>query len=70
MEKESKEPPLLATTHISLIVRLLLDSQGQVKRGELVDLRGQVIGRFVQLAEIPTLLSSWLKHQADNDNRH
>ena len=69
MEKEGKEPPLLATTHISLVVRLVLDRQGQVKRGELVDLHGQIIGRFVRLTEIPALIGSWLKHQASNDDQ-
>lgn len=60
MEKEGKEPRLLATNHTSLVVRLVLDEQGQVQRGELVDLQGKSVGRFLRLAELPALIEVWL----------
>lgn len=67
MEKEGKQPPLLTTTHTSLVARLVLDEQGQIQRGELVDLHGKCVGRFLQLAELPTLIEIWLCHIKAND---
>lgn len=67
MAKEGKQPPLLTTTHTSLVVRLVLDEQGQIQRGELIDLHGKRVGRFLQLAELPTLIELWLCHTKVSD---
>jgi len=50
-----------------LVVRLVLDGQGQIQCGELVDLHDKRVGRFLQLAELPSLIEIWLWHTKVND---
>ena len=63
----ANRPPLLTTTHTTLVVRLVLDGQGQIQCGELVDLHDKRVGRFLQLAELPSLIEIWLWHTKVND---
>ena len=56
----------LAPQHTSLVVRLVFDRQGQLQRGALVDLQGAVVGRFLQLAELPGLIEQFLAQQIDS----
>lgn len=51
----------LADKHqVSLILRLTLDGDGSFVHGELVDLQGKRIGRFIDWQELTRMLRVWI----------
>jgi hypothetical protein len=46
-----------------LVIRFLVDGQGRLQQGVVVDLKEQPVGRFRQLEAIPRLVSDWLSAQ-------
>ncbi|MFN8459682.1 MAG: hypothetical protein U0401_34390 [Anaerolineae bacterium] len=47
--------------HIVLVIRLLVDQNGQLRQGVLVDVNQQTIGQFRQLDKLPDTITTWLK---------
>jgi hypothetical protein len=58
-----------ADTHLGnahyqiLVIRFLVDGQGQLQQGVVVDLNEQPVGRFRELEAIPGLVACWLRTQ-------
>lgn len=52
--------------HIILILRLAIDEDEQLMYGEIVELGGTIIGRFMEWPKLPEVLQTWLTNQ-DND---
>ena len=46
-----------------LVIRLLVDGQGQLLQGVVVDLNEQPVGHFRQLEALPGLVTNWLSMQ-------
>ncbi len=47
--------------YLTLIVRLLIDHQGKLQYGTLVDVNNEIVGHFRQLDELPDLIARWLE---------
>jgi hypothetical protein len=45
---------------VAVVLRLTLDEDGQFVYGEVVDLGGRRIGRFVDWLELRTLVQGWV----------
>ena len=58
-----------AVTHLGnahyeiLVIRFLVDGQGQLQQGVVVDLNEQPVGHFRQLDALPALVADWLNAQ-------
>jgi hypothetical protein len=46
--------------YLTLVIRLLVDTQGQIQQGTAVDLSGQSVSQFRQLDELPILIADWV----------
>lgn len=46
--------------YLTLVLRLLVDAQGQVQQGVVVDVYGQQVGHFQQVGHLPTIVAGWL----------
>jgi hypothetical protein len=68
LSDDSDADNLTDTHHIVLIIRLLVDRQGRLKQGALIDLNQQTIRQFRQLNELPRSITSWLKTWANQQN--
>ena len=51
-----------------LVIRLLVDGQGQLQQGVVVDLNEQTVGHFRQLETLPGLVARWLCAQEQGSN--
>ena len=51
---------------ITLVLRLTVDGRGQLVHGEVVGLRGEVLGRFATWARLLVVLQTWLTNQGNN----
>jgi hypothetical protein len=51
---------LADTRQVAVVLRLTLDENEQFTYGELVDLEGRRIGRFVDWLELKTLVQAWI----------
>ena len=49
--------------HITLILRLAIDKDDQLVYGELVDLGGVAIGRFVEWPKLAQIIQTWISSQ-------
>ena len=49
--------------HITLILRLAIDKDDQLVYGELVDLGGVSIGRFVEWPKLAQVIQTWMTNQ-------
>ena len=63
MLDEAQRNHLIDKSYSSLVLRLLVDAQGDVQRGTLVDLHANQVGQFRYLDELPDLIRAWLKVQ-------
>jgi hypothetical protein len=48
---------------VTVILRLLMDEQGKLVHGNLVDVDGQSRGRFSDWGDLVSLLQQWLDSQ-------
>lgn len=46
-----------------LVIRILVDGQGQLQQGVVVDLNERPVGHFRQLEALPGLVADWLNAQ-------
>ncbi|MEZ4869321.1 MAG: hypothetical protein R3C14_48815 [Caldilineaceae bacterium] len=46
-----------------LVIRFLVDGQGQLQQGIVIDLNEQAVGHFRQLDALPGLVADWLSRQ-------
>jgi len=46
--------------HLTLVIRLLVDAQGQVQQGVVVDVCGQQVGHFQHVVHVPLIIAGWL----------
>ncbi|MBX2999420.1 MAG: hypothetical protein KF893_12970 [Caldilineaceae bacterium] len=46
-----------------LVIRFLVDGQGQLQQGVVVDLNERPVGHFRQLEALPGLVADWLRMQ-------
>ncbi len=60
MSKPSAANNLADKSYLTLVVRLLVDQQGELQRGVVVDLSERRVGQFRQLEALPNLLAHWL----------
>lgn len=60
MSKTTEANQLGSKHYVTLLVRLLIDQQGQLHHGMVVGLRGKEVGKFRQLTELPTVVADWL----------
>ena len=60
MSKQPAVNNLADKYYITLIIRLLVDKQGELQRGVVVDLSENQIGQFLQLTTLPNLIARWL----------
>jgi hypothetical protein len=52
------------------LIRLLVDGQGQLQQGVIVDLNEQPVGHFRQLEARPGLVAHWLSAQGRRDGNN
>ena len=50
---------------VTLVLRLVLDEQGRLEHGELVDLTGKNAGRFNSWDGLVSVLDTWLDGQGN-----
>lgn len=51
----------MAKHYHTLIIRLLVDEQGYVEHGVVVNVNGEPIGQFRHLADLVSLVTRWLE---------
>jgi hypothetical protein len=59
----SKQPAvnnLADKYYLTLVIRLLVDQQGKLQHGDVVDLSEKRVGQFRKLEVIPSLVTRWL----------
>ena len=61
MPNKNEITKLFDSRYLTLVTRFLVDKEGNIKRGNLVDLDGKTVGQFRQLDELPKLIGDWLK---------
>jgi hypothetical protein len=49
--------------HAFLIVRMVIDPQGRLDCGTIVDVQGETVGRFRQVCEVGQLIERWLQRE-------
>ncbi|MFN8491761.1 MAG: hypothetical protein U0350_29445 [Caldilineaceae bacterium] len=64
MPDQTDENQLAEKRYATLILRLLLDRQGKLLQGELVDVTTGFQGRFVGWQGLGDALRAWLRDQA------
>ena len=52
---------------VVLILRLTIDGRGHFMHGEVVDLDGKPIGRYVEWPKLTDLVRVWLARQEEDD---
>ena len=57
---------LVNQLQITLILRLTVNQQRQMQHGEVVDLNGEVIGRFTEWSQLLAVVQTWLVNRANN----
>jgi hypothetical protein len=50
------------------VIRLLVDQQGNLDHGVMVDLNEQQVGHFRQLVVLPALVADWLAKQTSGQS--
>jgi hypothetical protein len=72
--KKKKDNQVANKRYLTLVLRLLVDQQGDLQRGEAVDISGKQVGQFLYLADLPSLVARWLststgivRHSASNN---
>jgi hypothetical protein len=55
-----------AQEHVTVLVRLLLDRQGQLVLGEMLDLDGQSVGAFRSWATLGIITQAWFTQDSGN----
>jgi hypothetical protein len=61
---DAESTKLVDSHYFTLVVRLLVAKQGELRRGILVALDEQPVGSFRRLDEIPGLIRAWLSSKA------
>ena len=58
--------------HVTLILRLAIDKDGRLARGELINLSGVVMGRFIEWPKLTQMIQAWItdltNHGVDQAN--
>lgn len=62
-----RENNLADMRHLTIILRLVLDRQGMVVHGELVNLEGKTQSRFVGFRGMARAVKTWLANQSQVD---
>ncbi|MEM7034752.1 MAG: hypothetical protein AAF629_34750 [Chloroflexota bacterium] len=65
MPKEQSHAALSEKQYTTLVIRLLIDRDGEVE-GTVVDLEETTVGRFQQLESLPALIQEWLDQISQN----
>jgi hypothetical protein len=61
LQNHNENPKLLHNRYFTLVTRLLIDKDGNLQQGNLVDLDEKVVGQFRQVDELPDLVRAWIK---------
>lgn len=61
MFKEKEREQLADKHYVTLVLRLLIDQQGQLHHGVMLDLNKMQVGKFQQLTDLPNLVASWVQ---------
>ena len=61
MSNTVKTAKLLDNRYFTLVARLLVDKDGNIQQGNLIDLDEKFVGQFRQLDELPELVRAWIK---------
>lgn len=64
------EDELSGNRQVILILRLMLDRQNHVHRGEIIDVHGVCHGRFVNLPGLVDSVTRWLERQRTHPGSH
>ena len=59
--KKAMQNTLANKRQVILILRLTLDANGQLVHGEVVELEGKLIGRFIEWHKLPEIVRAALK---------
>ena len=59
---------LVDNRYLILITRLLVDQDGNLQQGILVDLDERTVGKFRYLDELPELIGDWLRTPLNKPN--
>ena len=58
---------LVKKQYLTLVIRLLVDGQGDLQQGVLVDLHEEMVGQFRQLEQLPDLITHYLENRIDQE---
>ena len=61
LSNNSETTNLLDNRYSALVIRLLVDKDGNIQQGYLIDLEETIVGQFRQLDEVPSLIEAWIK---------
>jgi hypothetical protein len=61
LSNNSENTKLLDNRYIILVIRLLVDKDGNIQQGNLIDLDEKIAGQFRQLDELPELVRAWIE---------
>ena len=67
MVNEAEHNGLAENRYSGLVVRFLINKEGNLLHGRLVDLSGNTVSQFRQLDEISDLIDAWLSAQTTSD---
>ncbi len=66
MSKSKHDYEVLESRHVTVILRLVIDQQGRVVNGEVVDVEAKLLGRFAGWVGLTYELRAWLDTQASD----
>ena len=61
MSNKNETAKLLDNRYFTLVMRLLIDKEGNIQQANLVDLEEKVVSQFRQLDELPELVRVWIE---------
>ena len=68
MSNTVKTAKLLDNRYFTLVARLLVDKDGNIQQGNLIDLDEKFVGQFRQLDELPELVKTWIETSINSPN--
>ena len=58
---------LADTQNVTLVLRLVLDEQGYLQHGQIIDIDAELVGQFTDQAGLMRALAAWLDAQGCPD---
>ena len=59
---------LLDNRYFTLVIRLLVDQDGNIQQANLIDLEAKIVNQFRHLDDLPELVKIWIETSINSPN--